>query len=221
MEAQTAVVIGATGLIGSNLLNLLLHDRNFKEVRILVRKPMELNHPKLVQHTVNFHDENDFRSKLGNGDSLFCSVGTTQQKVKGDKAAYRKVDFDIPVNAAKYAAQNGFNKYLLVSSVGANAKSNNFYLKLKGEVESEIASQPIKGIHIFQPSILLGDRKEFRAGELIGKGIMKVLSIFFIGSLNKYKAIKASDVAKAMITASTLESEGVKRYQYKEMKALL
>jgi uncharacterized protein YbjT (DUF2867 family) len=221
MEPQTAVVIGASGLIGSNLLNLLLADNDFKDVRILVRKNIELVHPKLVQQLVNFQDNKDLENKAGKGDCLFCTVGTTQQKVKGDKAAYRRVDFDIPVNAAKHAATNGFQKYLLVSSVGANAQAKNFYLKLKGEVEEEVSALPIEAIHIFQPSMLLGNREEFRAGELVGKAFMEALSFAFLGSLKKYKAIQALDVAKAMVAASKTNTTGVKRYQYSEMHHLL
>jgi uncharacterized protein YbjT (DUF2867 family) len=220
MQAQTAVVLGATGLIGSLLTALLLDDPAFKTVRVLVRSPYGKQHPKLDVQVVNFNDAADFIHKLGTGDCIFCCVGTTQKKVKGDKAAYRKVDYDIPVNAARLASAAGFSKYLLVSAAGADAGSMNFYARLKGEAENGIKAFPFKSIHIFQPSILFGKRNEFRLGELIGKGIMKALSFVFTGWLKKYKGIDAADVAKAMASAAKKEDTGVKVYQYAEIMQL-
>jgi uncharacterized protein YbjT (DUF2867 family) len=221
MQAQTAVVIGASGLIGSHILKLLLEDKRFDKVRVLVRKPIDVQHSKLEQQVVNFGDVEDFKQKLGRGHSIFCAVGTTQQKVKGNKEAYRKVDYDIPVNAARIGYAAGFTNYLLVSSVGANASAKNFYLQLKGEVEQEICKQRFNSIHIFQPSMLLADRKEFRLGEVIGKVIMKGLSFLFVSSLKKYKAIEAEDVAKAMVEAAASETRGIVRYQYEDIMKLV
>src|SRR5215203_6091022 len=98
MQAQTAVVIGSTGLIGSQLVTLLLEDKAFQAVHLLVRKPISLAHPKLVVRIVDFDNYHDIKEKIGAGHSIFCCVGTTQKKVKGDKTAYRKVDYGIPVN---------------------------------------------------------------------------------------------------------------------------
>src|SRR4051794_15151096 len=167
MQSQTAVVVGATGLIGSSVVETLLNDTTFEKVRILVRKTLAVTNPKLEVQVVDFNNINELSEKIGKGDSIFCCVGTTQKKVKGDLEAYRKVDHDIPVNTAKIGLAKGFRKYLLVSSVGANEKASNFYLKLKGEVEKEIAAMPFESIHIFQPSMLMGERKEVRLGELI------------------------------------------------------
>ena len=101
MNKQTAVVIGATGLIGSHVVEELLKDDTFTIVRTLTRKPLTIIHPKLQQRMVNFNDMDDYKEKFGEGDVIFCSIGTTQKKVQGDKAAYNKVDYDIPVNAAQ------------------------------------------------------------------------------------------------------------------------
>lgn len=221
MQAQTAVVLGATGLIGSLLTELLLNDPAFKSVRVLVRKPYSTQHAKLDVQLVSFDDINGFKNKLGTGDCIFCCVGTTQKKVKGDKAAYRRVDYDIPVNAARLASEAGFTKYLLVSAAGANAGSMNFYARLKGDVENAVKTFPFKSIHIFQPSILFGNRQEFRLGELIGKGIMKALSFLFTGKLKKYKGINALDVARAMVAAAKKNDTGIKTYQYAEMMQLI
>jgi uncharacterized protein YbjT (DUF2867 family) len=217
MQSLTAVVLGATGLIGERLVQQLLSDPAFSKVRILVRRPVALSNAKLEVEIVDFENGEEYRKKLGQGDCIFCCIGTTNKKVKGDKAAYRKIDFDIPVNAARFAKAAGFNKYLLVSAVGANDASNNFYLKLKGEVEKEIRSLRFQSFHSFRPSILLGQRKEFRLGEVIGKGIMQALSVFFVGGLKKYKGIDAALVAKAMIKAAKSADEGECIHHYDDM----
>jgi uncharacterized protein YbjT (DUF2867 family) len=220
MQSQTAVVIGATGLIGSKVVETLLKDTAFDRVRILVRKAFPVTSTKLEVQFVDFNNTGDLSQKIGKGDAIFCCVGTTQKKVKGDLNAYRKVDYDIPVNTARIALTNSFKKYLLVSSVGANAKSSNFYLKLKGEVEEEISAMLFESIHIFQPSMLLGQRKEFRFGELIGKVLIQPLSFLLAASLRKYKPIQASEVAKAMVAAAKKESRGINVYTYDAIKAL-
>jgi uncharacterized protein YbjT (DUF2867 family) len=221
MQGQTAVVIGATGLIGTQLVQLLLNDNTFTEVRILVRKPVEFSHMKLNVQLVVFDDYVDLKEKIGAGHSLFCCVGTTGKKVQGDKAAYRKVDYKIPVNAAHAAVENGFKKYLLVSAIGADKNSRNFYLHLKGSVEDEIAKLPFESIHYFRPSLLLGDRKEFRVGERIAQVSMSALSFLFAGPLKKYKAMESSDVAKAMVAASKLEGKGLIIYEYDDIKKII
>jgi uncharacterized protein YbjT (DUF2867 family) len=217
MQGQTAVVIGATGLIGSEVVQLLLHDTAFTEVRVLVRRPISFSHPKLTVQIVSFDNYHELKEKISAGHSIFCCVGTTQKKVHGDKTAYRKVDFDIPVNSANAAIENGFKKYLLISAIGANHKSNNFYLKLKGEVEEAIIKLPFESIHLFRPSLLIGDRKEFRAGEKIAQVSMQLFSFLFLGPLKKYKPINSSDVAKAMVAASKPQSKGIHGYEYEEM----
>jgi uncharacterized protein YbjT (DUF2867 family) len=215
MSKKTATLIGATGLIGSHLLQELLNDPYFDIVRILIRRPLDITHPKLEKKLVDFTDIESLKLALENSDAVFCAIGTTQKKVKGDKVAYRKIDFDIPVNAAKFCKETGCEKFILVSSIGANSKSNNFYLKLKGEVEDTVKAVGIKATYFMQPSTLLGARKESRPGERIARGVMKLFS-FLIPA--RYKAIEAKDVAKAMLREAKKEEEGVFVYQYKEIK---
>ena len=219
MQGQTAVVLGSTGLIGSQLLQLLLDDNDFTTVRIVVRKPVTLSHPKLLVHVVAFNDYADMKEKIGMAHSIFCCVGTTQKKVGGDKNAYRKVDYDIPVNSAHAGIENGCKKYLLVSSVNANKDSRNFYLQLKGTVEEAISKLPFESVHLFRPSILIGNRDEVRPGEKIAQVSMKWLSFLFQGSLKKYKPIDSLDVAKAMIATAKKDAKGVKIYEYAEIKS--
>lgn len=194
-----ATVIGATGLIGSYLLELLLKDDRFDSVRVLVRRPFEPDHPKLEKKLVDFTDAESFRLALEGSDLVFCSIGTTQKKVKGDKEAYRKIDYDITVNAARFCKLNGYETFVFVSSVGANSKSNNFYLKLKGEIEDAVRAVGLRHVHIMQPSLLLGDRKESRLGEKIAQWVMPVIS-FLIPK--KYRPIHARKVAEMMINAA-------------------
>lgn len=191
-----ATLIGATGLIGSHLLDLLLADEYFDSVRILIRRPMEFTHPKLEKKMVDFSDMESFRLALEDSDVVFCSIGTTQKKVKGDKEAYRKIDYDITVNAARFCKLNGCENFIFVSSVGANSKSNNFYLKLKGEIEEEVKTVGLTNVYIMQPSLLLGNRKESRFGEKIAQWVMPVISFVLP---RKYKPVKAENVASEMI----------------------
>lgn len=212
---MTVTIIGATGLIGGHLLNELLNDPFFDTVRLLIRRPINIDHPKLEKKIVDFNDSDSLLVALSNSDVIFCSVGTTQKKVKGDKEAYRKIDFDIPVKLARFSKMVGCEKFILVSSVGANSKSNNFYLKLKGEVEDEVKNIGLRSLHILRPSFLLGARKEFRIGEAIGKPFMRLFS-FAIPA--KYKPIHAKDVAKAMAAIGKTDKEGVIVYEYEQIK---
>lgn len=197
--AKTATLIGASGLIGSHLLQLLLDDPYFDTVKILVRRKLQFTHQKLEQKIVDFNDNDSLLVAIDNSDVVFCSVGTTQKKVKDNKEAYRKVDYDIPVKAARFCKMTGCVTFILVSAVGANSKSNNFYLKLKGEVEEAIQTTGINSIYVMRPSILLGKRQEYRSGEKIAMPVMKAIS-FLLPS--KYKPIQAEDVAKAMLRAA-------------------
>ena len=220
MDGQTAVVLGSTGLIGKQLLQLLLIDPSFPRVRILVRRPSEIIHPKLETMIVDFDNTDDLRVKTGKGNCIFCCVGTTMKKVSGDKAAYRKIDHDIPLNTARIGLENGFTKYLLVSSVGASATASNFYLQLKGLVEKEISALPYESIHVFRPSILLGKRNEFRMGEEIGKEAMQLFSFLLAGKWRKYKPIQSSQVARAMVAAAKSNEKGVMVHEYDGLKQL-
>jgi len=217
MTAKTAALIGATGLIGSHLLKCLQDDDDFKTIRLLVRRPVPYNHPKIKVLVIDFADEAAFKAGIAGCEAVFCAVGTTNKKVKGNKAAYRKVDYDIPVNAARFCAETGCPHFLLVSSVGANSKGGNFYIKLKGEVEDRVKSISIPSVSIFRPSMLLGKRPESRPLETIAQVMMKPMSILFP---SQYKPIAAEDVAKAMIGACKQDKPGFRVYHFREMKAL-
>jgi uncharacterized protein YbjT (DUF2867 family) len=219
MSAKTATIIGVTGLIGGYLYELLKEDKSFETIRLIVRRPMPKDDPRTEIKLVDFNDPESLMLAIDGSDTLFCTVGTTNKKVQGDKEAYRKVDYDIPVKAARFCKMRGCENFALVSAVGANSKSNNFYLKLKGEVEEALRETGLQSVHIMRPSMLLGDRKENRPAEKFGITAMKALSPFFGGSLRKYRPIHAKDVARAMINAARENRPGFFVYEYDEIKA--
>lgn len=197
---KAVLVIGATGLVGESLVKQLLEDDDFSVVKIFARKQLVLNHQKLEQHVIDFNSIEKY-ADLIKGDVLFCCLGTTI-KTAGSKEAFIKVDYTYPYKFAQQAKRNGVEKFVLVSSLGADKNSSNFYLKVKGDVEADLSRLKFKNLIIVRPSMLLGNRKEFRLGEVIGKKIMKALTFIFVGKLKKYKAIESRTVAKAMIVLS-------------------
>ncbi len=215
---NTATIAGATGLIGNELMHLLLNDNNCATVRILLLKPISFDHPKLAKKLVDFADADSLLVAMDGSNAVFCCVGTTQKKVKGDKDAYRKVDFDIPVNLARYCKIIDCKKIVIVSAAGANSKAGNFYLKLKGEMEEAVKASGVESIHIMRPSVLLGNRNESRPMEKISQKIMSALS-FLIPS--KYKPISATDVARAMIAAAAKNETGFFVYEYAGMREVI
>jgi len=215
-----AILIGATGLTGSLLLEKLLHDPVFTHIKLISRRTAGIQSPRLEEVLIDFDDETRFRKEVTPADVLFCCIGTTQKKVKGDKTAYRKIDFDIPVWAAMFCAQQNTGKYILVSSAGADAASKNFYLRLKGETETAVLQQAIGTVYIMRPSILLGKRNEFRLLESLGKMTMQFFSVLLIGSLSGYRAIQAKDVAGAMLAAATKTTTGRFICHYNEIKKM-
>lgn len=217
MNDLTAVIIGATGLTGNLVLEELLRDNDFKTVRILVRRTVKIIHPKLEQEIINFNDLDDYTKKFGEGDVIFCCIGTTQKKVKGDKELYKQIDYDIPINAAAIGIAKGFKKFLIVSAIGANENSSNFYVSLKGKIENALKQFHFDSLDIFQPSLLNGNRNETRVLEKMMQGVMDIVSFLFLGPLKKYHAIGADNVAKSMVYAAKQNKSGVRYYTYQEM----
>lgn len=216
----TATILGATGLIGGHLLEQLKNDAAFNEVRVISRRPLEIDHPKVKVVVIDFEDDLQFRAAMEGTDVVFCAIGTTQKKVKGDKKLYRKIDFDIPVNAAKHSIKYGCKQFLIVSSLGADSKKSGFYLKLKGEVEDALKEKvhsPVgfDSLSIFRPSLLLGERSESRFLEGIGQFFGKALKFLMPGNS---KPIEGKNVAKAMIEVAKLNKKGVELYHYEEME---
>ncbi len=216
--SKTATLLGASGLIGGHLLQLLLKLETYDSIRAIIRRPLNINHPKLQEIIIDFSDPKAYAQAISGSETVFCTIGTTRKKVEGDKEAYKKVDYDIALNAAKAAAKYGVYTYVLVSSVGANAENNNnSYLKLKGIVEEAVSKEIIPQLHILRPSLLLGDRNEKRFGERVAQVVMPIIS-FLLPS--KYKPIKAENVAKAMLSASEEPAKGIYIHEYDQIMKL-
>ena len=218
MVTRIATVIGATGMIGGHLVELLTGDGYFNAVRIIARRMPDRVPQGAEVRVIDFEDQDAFRSAVEGSDAIFCAVGTTRKKVKGDMDAYRKVDHDIPVNAARHCHETGCGRYLMVSSVGASTKTGNFYLKFKGDAEDTIAATGIPSVSVFRPSMLMGKRNESRPAEAIAQVMMAPLSFLFPA---KYKPVKGLDVAKAMIAAAKQDVKGFRIYHYTEIMDLI
>ena len=208
---KTALVIGSTGLIGSQLVDILLESEHYQKVVIFVKRESGKSHPKLEQHIINF-DAPETYQHLVKGDDLFCTIGTTIKKA-GGQSAFRKVDYEYPIAFSKIAKTNKIKQFLIVSSLGANKDSNNFYLKTKGEIQDLLKDCNFESVSVLQPSLLLGNRTEFRLGEKVGAFFMKMLPFLFIGSLKKYKPIEGKTVAKALLKIAQKNNKGFKIYE--------
>ena len=207
-------------MIGSYLLDLILADDYFSSVRVLVRRPVQKKNDRMEVKLVDFNDAESFKLALEGCDTIFSCIGTTQKNVKGNNELYRKIDFEIPLKAARFGKDAGCTKFILVSSVGANSKSNTFYLRLKGELEDAILKVGLDVVHVMQPSMLLGERTERRTAEKIIQGAMKFLNPIFGGAFRKYRAIHGKTVAAAMLKLAKEDEPGFYMYTYNDIKRL-
>ena len=211
---KTVALFGSTGLIGSEILKLLINDDDYETINVITRKKVTLQSKKIKNYIIDFTNPNGYKKIIKKGDVVIASIGTTQSKVNFNKMKYRKVDYDILLNIAKVCKSNQASSFCFVSSAGANEKSKNFYLGLKGEIENSIMHLALKSCLIFRPSLLLGKRNEFRFGEIIAQKIMPLFSFLM---KSNYKPIKAIDVAKSIRNESKKVCQGNKIYHYSEM----
>jgi uncharacterized protein YbjT (DUF2867 family) len=200
----TALIAGATGLVGSRLLEMLLQADDYSQVIALSRKPMVHSSPRFVNRVVDFARLDQHASAL-KADDVYCCLGTTIRQA-GSQAAFRKVDLEYPLSLAKVTRAQGARQFLLVTAMGSSKTASIFYNRVKGEVEEAVGAIGFPTYHIFRPSMLLGDRKEKRSGEFIGKVVMTALD--FIIPAN-YKAIQADRVARAMQSLAKHQMDGV------------
>ena len=215
---KTALVIGSSGLIGSHLVIQLLSNPNFEKVIVFNRRPCLILHPKIEEHIIDFNNLKAIEPYV-KGDVMFCTMGTTIKKA-GSKEAFRLVDVVYPEQFAEMALHNQVKQFLIISSLGADLHSNNFYLKTKGEIETYLQNSAFKSVSILRPSLLLGDRKEFRLGEKIASYVLPVLSLFLIGPFKKYRAIEAKTVAKAMLEIALQNKSGFNIYPSDELQTI-
>ena len=207
-----ANVIGASGLVGQQLMDQLFESNDFEKVRSFVRKPSGLKYAKLEEIVIDF-DKPETWKHLVQGDVLFSTLGTTIKTAKTKENQYR-VDFTYQYDFAKAAAENGVGAYILVSSIGANPKSSVFYSRIKGELDEAVAKLAFKKLIIFRPSILDGKRKEKRAGERIGLVITHLVTKFI---LKKYRPTPVNTLAGKMISLSLDQVDGFRMLEGDEI----
>lgn len=215
---KSALIIGSTGLIGSELVNLLLDSNDYTKVITFVKRDSGIKHPKLTQYVIDF-DKPETYKDLVVGDDFFCTIGTTIKKA-GSQDAFRKVDFEYPKQFAAFALDNKVKQFLIISSLNADAMSGNFYLKTKGEIQDFLKNCAFESVAVLQPSLLLGNRTEFRLGEKVGAFFMKAFSFVFQGNLKKYKPIEGKTVAKALLKIAQKNVKGFKIYESDVMQEI-
>jgi len=216
---KTALLFGATGFIGSYLLQDLLNSPDYSRVIAVVRKPLALNHPKLTVLIGDLASLPALKPQLV-ADEIFIALGTTRKHTP-DEAEYYKIDHDYPLRAAEIAKGNGARSVFLVTAVGANAGSGVFYVRTKGEVERDIRALNFDHTHIFRPSMILGERDEDRPRERLFIAIWSVLNPLLAGPANRYRGLTGNEIAHAIAKAARHQTEKVRIYHWKEMAALL
>ncbi|KWX71727.1 nucleoside-diphosphate sugar epimerase [Paenibacillus riograndensis] len=207
---RIAVVLGSTGLVGSALTEDLLNGE-WAEVRVLVRRPMKLRHPGLKQVIIDWERLAEYKEQFAGASAVFCCLGTTIKKA-GSQENFERVDLEYPLAAAALAKTCGVKQFLAVSSMGANIRSRAFYSRTKGKLENGLGAIGFQGLHLFRPSLLLGDREESRPGERVAAIVMKALDFAMVGKAAKYRAAPAAKVARAMMNIAQADTGGVHIY---------
>lgn len=212
---RTAVVVGGSGLVGGLCLRALLETPQYARVIGLARRCLPLSHPKFSCQQVDF----DSLGTVPEAEDVFCALGTTRRQA-GSEEQFRRVDFEYPKRLAELAVAKGAQRFILVSSVGANSRSRSFYLRVKGELEEAIRALPFTAIHTFRPGLLIGARTERRPGEAAIALLAQMLEFAFAGRFRRYRPIEAETVAAGMVAAATAGEKGFHTYMYDEIKKL-
>ncbi len=194
---KTAIILGATGLTGSLLLENLLNNDAYAKVIVFSRSKTEISHPKLdvvITDLLKLSEHrDDFKAQV-----VFCCIGSTKSKTP-DESVYKSIDYGIPVSAATLCKLNNIPTFIVVSSLGSNPKSNLFYNRIKGEMERDVLNLNIENTFILQPSLIDGSRNERRIFEWLWQKAMRLINIVLIGNLRKYQSIKAETISEAMV----------------------
>ena len=204
---KTALIFGSSGLIGNELFKTILLNNSYDKIKVFVRSIPAVNNPKVEIIKTDFSKLEQYKDKIIGDDCFFC-IGTTKKNTP-DKDEYRRVEYNIPVDVAKIAKANSVKSFYYVSSIGANPNASSNYLKNKGQVEGELKNLNFSKLAIIRPSLLIGNRKSFRLGEVIFTPVMNTLTLFAFGSLKKYKPIKIQNVVKAILHISKNVSDKI------------
>lgn len=215
---RTALVVGATGLVGSHCLRLLLEDDDWSQVVVLARRRIAASHPKLVARLVDF-DRLSQLSGFPRVTDVFCAFGTTMARA-GSQPEFHKVDFTYVVETARLARVSGARQLLLVSALGADPASSIFYSRVKGEAEEAVKKLGYAGLQIFRPSFLAGERVEKRPLERVGLAAFSALSFAMVGPLRRYRPVESADVARAMLEVARQEAPGVHFYDSQKIEEI-
>jgi uncharacterized protein YbjT (DUF2867 family) len=216
--SKTITIIGASGLIGNEVLQLAMENKEIERITIFVRKSLHLNNPKLIEVITDFKNLNDLETKI-NGDALICCLGTTRKKTP-NLEEYKKIDFDLTINLAQIAKKQNIEQVHLISAIGADSKSKIFYNRLKGETEVALINIGFPQTIIYRPSLLIGKRNEYRFGELLAQKLSPIFDLLLIGSLKKYHSISASDIAKTIVNRVLRKGQKVEVLEYNEIQLL-
>ena len=203
---RTALVAGATGAVGNALLERLLADARYGQVKVLTRRPLAQSHPKLESLALDDKGPALLGAKLA-ADDVFCCLGTTLKKA-GSKAAFERVDYHLVLELARAARAQGAEQFLVVSSVGASLKASSFYLRVKARMEQAVQELGYNSSHVLRPSLLIAARQESRPGERLAQKLAPLFSPLLAGKLAIYRAVPAADVATAMVTLALRRSPG-------------
>ncbi|WP_324719660.1 NAD(P)H-binding protein [Salinimicrobium sp. HB62] len=194
---KTAIILGATGLTGGELLNRLLKDVRYKKIKLFSRSAIGLKNEKIEEHLIDLFELEKYAEDF-QADEVHCCIGTTQAKTPDDET-YHKIDYGIPVTAAKLAKENNIGRFLVISALGAHVNSKFFYNRTKGEMERDVLALGIPETYILQPSLIAGRREEKRPFEAAWKKVMSVGNHLLVGPLKKYRSIHAGVIADAMV----------------------
>lgn len=216
--SKTAVVIGASGLVGKELSLQLAEDPEYSSVTVLIRKQMDITHPHIRQVLVDFDNLAQYRAEFA-AEDIYCCLGTTIAKA-GTREAFRRVDLEYPLQAAQLAAAEGAKQFAVITAMGANESSPFFYNRVKGELERRLAECGLHALHIVRPSLLLGHRQEKRTGEEWAAAVSRRLPFLWRGPLKRYRPIQAASVAAAMRAVVRQGKTGVHRYESAELHRL-
>jgi uncharacterized protein YbjT (DUF2867 family) len=216
---KMALVAGSSGLIGTRLLPLLLNANEYTRVHALSRRPLVIEHPRLANRIVRFEEPLEAQLKGLQCLDAFCCLGTTR-RAAGSKDAFREVDHDLVLRFARFALAAGAERFVFISSVGADPASRNFYLRVKGESELALEALRFRALEILAPSILLGARRNARPLESIAQVVVWILNPIILGEWARYRAIAADTVAAGMLGAARAGRRGVNRYTYNGIRAL-
>ena len=221
MQTETgavALVAGASGMVGAELVRVLAGSGDYRRVIALSRRPLSIEAPRLVNRILRFENlENDLRGI--HCDDAYCCLGTTLRQA-GSPQAFRAVDHDLVLRFARFAQSAGAQTLVVVSAVGATPAARNFYLKVKGETELALEALRFRSLHLMQPSLLLGPRAQWRVAEAVGRVLMPLCNPLLLGRYERWRAIPARTVAVAMRAAARSGRLGAHRHSWRSLQAL-